>query len=93
VSIEREWSKSEIRDRYRRGLKYPLAAAVAGGVIAYVLSDFVTAILVFVAVTFSTVAGLLVGLRVSYWYASNCSGRTSALMTARTIFVCLSVIR
>lgn len=69
MSVERDWSRDEIRHRWKRTLPYPVAASVAGAVVTYFLSDFVTAILVGVTLTFCTLAGAALGLRLSYWYA------------------------
>jgi hypothetical protein len=68
VSVERDWSRAAIRERWKRGLVYLLAAAGFGAVVTYLLSDLVTAPLVSVAVIFCTVAGAALGLRISYWY-------------------------
>ena len=43
--------------------------AIAGGVVTYFVSDVVTALLVSIALAFATAAGLILGLRVSYWLA------------------------
>ena len=68
VNVERDWSRDEIRRRWRRTLPYPVAVSVAGTVATYFLSDFATAILVGVTLMFCTLAGAALALRLSYWY-------------------------
>lgn len=63
------WSKQELRRRTKRAGVYPFGVVIAGSVVAYFLADLVTAILIFVALAFATLAGLALGLKIAEWYS------------------------
>jgi hypothetical protein len=63
------WSKQELRRRTKRAGVYPLGVVIAGSVVAYFLADLVTAMLIFVALAFATLAGLALGLKIADWYS------------------------
>jgi hypothetical protein len=63
------WSKQELRRRTKRAAVYPFGLVIAGSVVAYFLADLVTAILIFIVLAFSTLAGLVLGLKIADWYS------------------------